>query len=141
MHFLPANDRQRLLSVTRLQRFKASLAKHAGDRFAKIAIVIGDQQAWRREKGHGVRPPALAGKIGDYFLCNLNAGCGTAYKERMQTIGKAVLLSNVEKRAKSNVWKAVIEPAKLNPGPKEFSRICQNRPEFRPAFSRHSQST
>src|SRR5580765_7491740 len=63
MHFLPANDFQRLFAVGCLQRLKAPVRQRTSQRLAKIAIVVSDQEAWRYER-HG-------GK-------NLLAGCVTA---------------------------------------------------------------
>jgi hypothetical protein len=52
VHLLPADDFEGLFAICGLQRLKAAVSQHARHRLAKIAIVVGDQEAWR-EKLHG----------------------------------------------------------------------------------------
>jgi hypothetical protein len=52
MHLVPPHNLQRLGAVGRLQRLKAMLSKHSRYGLAKVAIVIGNQEA-RRYKMHG----------------------------------------------------------------------------------------
>ena len=85
MHFVPANDTQRFFAVARLQGLEPAVGQHAGDRLAKIAIVVGDQEAWSDESGMA----EVAAFAGRGPLPNATGGCrleSTGCRDRSQTV-------------------------------------------------------
>ena|SRR5687768_6887594 len=50
MHFLSTDNLEGLLPIGGLQRLQPAICEDAGDRLAKIAIVVGDQQSWCKER-------------------------------------------------------------------------------------------
>src|SRR5207244_13576445 len=86
----------------------------SGDRLAKVAIVVSNEQAWRDER-HDGRLDWQA-TAGGFPRCKLGAGSQGLLSDAAQAIAKAVLLSNVAILAKSNVWKRNPATAKLDDG-------------------------